>query len=610
MKHRGTMVRTAALVVAGAFVLASCGGSEDSAADGTDDVTAEVTQATNNETCGTGTLVWAHEQEPADLHIDDPENGLTITAWIRAGLFDGFYGVSSATEFVPELLASEGVLTENGDGSVTVNYTLRDGLMWSDGTALTADHVKQTFDMIMAKGADDAYIYLLGDRTGLDSVTDITVSSPTSMSVTWSAFYAGWKAMFGEVYPMHIFSSDPATAAAEVNEALRTWSHNGAVLPSSGPLLFGEWNKGVSMTLNCNPEYHGSVSPDAVNRGKAQIGSVQINFVADTDAQINAVKSGEADMIMTQPQLAFEELGTNAEITVASAAGPIYEHWGLNLFNKHLKKPEVREALALAINKADVMAGLYTPLFGDSLPASGLGNTYWMSNQSTYVDNQGDAGYGKGDIDAAKAKLESAGYVLGADGIYEHPTDGKLTLRVGTTGGNKLRELQQQLLQAKFKEAGMEIVIDNPQGGAYWNEQPFNEEALKCAGSGGTEGNCEVWDIAQFAWVGGPWPGGMSASYRTGAGSNIYGFANAEFDAKADECDATVDDSVRAACYNELDLYVTTLTKDAQNGLFMIPLTQKPSFYAVSNTRLAFFGVAPDANTAGPLANVVDFKKN
>jgi peptide/nickel transport system substrate-binding protein len=102
----------------------------------------------------------------------------------------------------------------------------------------------------------------------------------------------------------------------------------------------------------------------------------------------------------------------------------------------------------------------------------------------------------------------------------------------------------------------------------------------------------------------------MSASYRTGAGNNIYGFANAEFDAKADECDATVDDAVRAACYNELDLYVTTLTKDAQNGLFMIPLTQKPSFYAVSNTRLAFFGVAPDANTAGPLANVVDFKKN
>ena len=97
---------------------------------------------------------------------------------------------------------------------------------------------------------------------------------------------------------------------------------------------------------------------------------------------------------------------------------------------------------------------------------------------------------------------------------------------------------------------------------------------------------------------------------RTGSGNNIYGFANAEFDAKADECDATVDDAVRADCYNELDTYVTTLAKDPQNGLFVIPITQKPSFYAVSRTRLATFGVAPDANSAGPLANVVDFKKN
>lgn len=610
MKHRGRYARATALVVAGAFVVASCGGSDDSADGGSTEDGTEVAQVTDNDTCGTTTMVWAHEQEPPDLHVDDPSNGLTITAWIRAGLLEGFYGVSAATEFVPELLASEGEMTENADGTVTVAYTMRDGLTWSDGTPLTTESVKQTYDMIMAKGADDEYVYLLGDRTGLDTITDITVTSPTQMSVTWSTFFAGWKTAFSEVYPMHVFSADPATAAAEVNDALRTWTHNGATLPSSGPLLFGEWNKGVSMTLNCNPTYHGSSSPDAVNRGVAQIGAVQVNFVADTDAQINALKSGEADLIMTQPQLAFEELSSNSEIAVASSAGPTYEHWGINLFNKHLKKPEVREALALAMNKADVMAGLYTPLFGDVLPASGLGNAYWMSNQSTYVDNAGNAGYGKGDVEAAKARLESAGYVLGADGIYEHPTDGKLSLRVGTTGGNKLRELQQQLLQAKFKEAGIEIIIDNPQGSAYWDEQPFNEEALKCANSGGTEGNCEKWDIAQFAWVGGPWPGGMSSSFRTGAGLNIYGFASAEFDAKADECDATVDDAVRADCYNELDTYVTTLAKDPQNGLFVIPITQKPSFYAVSKTRLATFGVAPDANSAGPLANVADFRKN
>ena len=77
------------------------------------------------------------------------------------------------------------------------------------------------------------------------------------------------------------------------------------------------------------------------------------------------------------------------------------------------------------INKAEVMEALYTPLFGDILPAEGQGNTYWMSNQPQYENHQGDAGYGAGDIAGAQAKLESVGYVLGDDGIYAHPETGR-----------------------------------------------------------------------------------------------------------------------------------------------------------------------------------------
>ena len=65
-----------------------------------------------------------------------------------------------------------------------------------------------------------------------------------------------------------------------------------------------------------------------------------------------------------------------------------------------------------------------------------------------------------------------------------------------------------------------------------------------------------------------------------------------------------------ADCFNELDRYVTTLEVDPEQGLFMLPLTQKPSFYAYSKGRLAQAAVAPDANSAGPLVNVVDFVLN
>jgi len=609
----------AAIAVGLSLIVAACGDDEEKSDDTTGETTGDTTAGTDStEPSGGvegGTLIWAHEQEPSDMHLDDPENNLSITSWIRQSMWEGLYGITAATEFFPELLAEEAVMTDNGDGTFTASFVLRDGLMWSDGEPLTANDVKYTYDMVMATTADGDdedtdpdFVYLLGDRTGLDTITSFDVASDTEFSITWSAFFAGWKALFGEVHPAHVFPADPAEAAAAENEALREWNIDGTVLPSSGPMVFDNWERGVSMSLVRNDSYHGSVSPDVTNRGIAHVDGVQLNFVTDTDAQVNALKAGEAHFIFTQPQLQFEEFASSDDFVVASQAGPVFEHWGFNVNNVHLAKPEVREAIALAIDKAEVMAGLYTPLFGDSLPAEGLGNTYWMSNQPTYEDHQGDAGYGAGDIEGAMAALESVGYVKGDDGIYAHPTDGKLTLRVGTTGGNRLREIQEELIQAQMKDAGIEIVINNGEGGAYFGDQPFNEDHLACANSGGAEGDCGIWEITQFAWVGGPWPGGQTPAYRTGSGNNTYGYANPEFDAKADECDAILDDAERADCYNVLDKYVTTLELDPEGGLIVIPLTQKPSFYAYSATLLASAAVSPDANSAGPLVNVVDYQ--
>ena len=612
-----------------ALVASACGSDDDSAgvdnvpATGDDDETPEeepepeveeepepeTTQPPAPEEDGgnTGTLIWAHEQEPPDMHLDDPNNNLSVTSWIRSALIEGLYGVDGSTSFYPELLDGEADVVTNDDGTVTYNYTLRDGLSWSDGVPLTSADLEYTVD-INLEGCDfeaeeSGCQYLRGDFTGWDLITDYSTDGDLGFSITMKNFYAGWKRILEEVYAAHAFGAD----AAAVNANLPEWNNGGTVLPSSGPMIFDNWDRAVSMTMVRNDGYHGSNSPDARNDGVALVDGVQISFVTDTDAQINALKAGEAHIVMTQPQLAFgERLSTDENFTVASTAGPVFEHWGLNLLNDHLQDPLVREALVYGIDKTEVMAGLYTPLFGDSLPAEGLGNTYWMSNQPSYVDHQ--KVYEGLQSDAAKANLEAAGYSDSGDGIYEHPERGRLTLRVGTTGGNALRELQQEIIQAQLGESGFEIEIDNVPGGAYFGERPFSDAALAASASGGAEGDPTVWDITQFAWVGGPWPGGQSAAYLAGNGNNPYGYANAEFDTRSAECDATVDDAARADCYNELNTYVATLDIDAENGLFMIPLTQKPSYYGYLSSVLSGAGVAPDAQLAGPLANVVDFQ--
>jgi len=584
--------------------------TEDVADPGDDDPADDEPRADDYcEPGGETPIVWAHEQEPPDLHLDDPNNNLSIASWIRQAMLEGPYGVSSETTFIPELVESEDV-SENDDGSWQYTFTLRDDIVWSDGTPITAADVQGTYEIIM-EGFDfetgEGGTYLFGSR----AAAGYTLIDPDSWEVdgqTYSfstqEFFSGYQGWFDPVFPTHIL-----TDADTANEAFPNWELDGEILPSSGPMIFENWDRGVSMTLTRNDDYHGAneANFDVRNPGVACTSGVQINFVADTDAQINALLAGEADLIMTQPQVAFgERIATDDNFTVASEAGPVWEHWGLNTNNVHLSDPDVREGLAFALDKRPVMQALYTPLFGDLLPDVGLGNVYWMSNQPAYEDHQAEAGYGVGDSDAAAASFEAAGYSLNGDGVWEHPDNGPLTLRVGTTGGNQLRELQIQIMQEQLREQGVDIEIDNVPGAAYFGERPFSPEAIACATSGGEEGDCTIWDLTQFAWVGGPWPGAGHNAFLSGSGNNPYGYANPEFDAKADECDATVDPDERAACYNELSQYVTTRNIDP-DGLVVLPITQKPSFFAFSNVRLLEGAVAPDANAAGPIVHVVDY---
>jgi peptide/nickel transport system substrate-binding protein len=592
-----------------AMVATACGGNGDDGTtddDGTatetgDDGEAAAPEGDPDNYCeggGEAQLVWAHEQEPPDLHLDDPNNNLSITSWIQQPMLEGLHAVTADTTFVPELLEDEIEIVENDDDTVTLNHTLREGLTWSDGTPLTSEDVQHTFELIMDEE------FLIGSRQGYDQIDPDSweLTSDTEFSYTTTPF-SGYQSLFPRIYPAHVL-----TDAATANEALVEWDADGEPIPSSGPMLFEEWNRGVSLTMTRNDDYHGAHPdhPDVTNNGVACVSGVQINFVADTVAQINALRAGEADLIFTQPQVAFgERLATDEAFTIASEAGPTFEHWSLNLFNEHLSDINVREALAYAMDKSAVMEALYTPLFDDVLPAEGLGNTYWMSNQPTYVDNAGDEGYGQGDFESAQALLEESGYELNSDDVYEHPERGPLTLRVGTTGGNELRELQIQILQAQLAEAGFDIQVDNVAGGAYFAERPFAPDATECSMTQGESGDCGIWDIAQFAWVGGPWPGGQNVAYETEGGNNPHGYANEEFMAKAEECNQTLDQDALADCFNELDRFVTT--RDNEDGVIILPITQKPNYYAYSNERLDQGAVAVDANDAGPIVNIVDF---
>jgi peptide/nickel transport system substrate-binding protein len=219
------------------------------------------------------------------------------------------------------------------------------------------------------------------------------------------------------------------------------------------------------------------------------------------------------------------------------------------------------------------------------------------------VDAQaGDTG---SQLDRARELLASAGYTEGPTGVLTHPDDGPLRLRVGTAEGVEVRLRQQAALLAQFEGTGIELTVDNLPGGRFLRERMFAPEAIAASSTGGIEGDDSLWDIGQFAWLGGPWPGGQSGAFRSASSTNPYGFDDPEFDAAAAQCDGEADDAVRAECYNDLNRWVTTLD-NGDEGLFVLPLAQRPGLYAYRNDVLAGVGPATLAVQGGPLAAIVD----
>lgn len=541
--------------------------------------------------------------EPPDLHVDDPSNGLQVASWVREGMLESLFGVSAALSYYPELLAAEPAVTENDDGQVTIDYRLRDGLLWSDGEPLTTADVAYTFDILtegcpldsdgsIADGRLDGCRYLLGDRSGLDQVMAVDVGNDTEFTVTLAAFVADWRSLFGPIFAAHAYGDDAET----VNQRLRLMRGPGGPLPVSGPLQLTAWQPGRQMELSVNDRYHGSTSPD-LDGQEITVDGVRLRFSFAADEQLALLQSGEAQLVVTPLRLGYE-LGDDDGVTAEVITGPTYLHWGFNLLNPHLARPSARQAIAALIDREAMVAEVFDG-FGGSFDPAGTGNAYWAPTQPAYVDDQPPS------PDVAAGLLTADGYVLGDDGVYAHPTDGRLSVRVGTSGGDPFRERVQAILQAQLGAGGVEVVIDNIGSGRFLPDGPFAPEAIAAANSGGSDGDPAIWDIAQFSLRGGPSPGAVSGSFFTDSPVNPYGFSNPAFDARAAECDSIVDDDDRAACYRELSRIVTTVDADGV-GLVVVPLAHGSSV-ALSRGLEA---IAPmtDADDGGPLVNLAAYR--
>lgn len=530
-----TRRRTAlfALLAILALVAGACGDDDD------DTPSTQEDTSTQEKKAG-GTVTFAAEQEPESLNWLTAAHNTAWGSYLMQWVWPGTWIAEPDGEKVPnEDLVTSVELTD--EDPQTVVYKINPDAIWSDGKAVTADDFIFTSEAQSGKNP----AYLPAATTGYEDIESIVGSdNGKTVTVTFAEKFADWEALFDYIFPVHAFeAAGGGDKVKGFNEGFVTQTFSVANFVSGGPYTVTELKPGQSMTLSRNEKYYGE---------KAYLDKIIVPFITDATQQPKAIANNEADVAFPQGQIDLvKQLQALDGVTADIGFGTFWEHLDFNFENQHLAVKEVRQAVAKAIDREQIVERLPKQVSDE---AQVLNSRMYKPAQEDYVDN-GKA-YAERDVKGAVELLEKAGYTKGGDGIFAKGAN-KLTLRIVWRDPNPRRQDTAELLQSQLKEAGIDAQL-----------APQPDSTFIEAGT---------FDIALFGWTGGTVLSSQTSLYETDGGQNHVGYANATVDKIFAEANQELDAAKRADQMNEID---ELLWADMPT----LPLYQVPEVLAFRDT--------------------------
>jgi len=281
----------------------------------------------------------------------------------------------------------------------------------------------------------------------------------------------------------------------------------------TGPFKFVSWTKDANIIVERFDGYWGE---------KAYLDRVIFKVIPDATARVLALKKGEVDLVDYPSPEDIPALRTTDGIKVIEQAGLNVGYLALNNEKPPFDNKLVRQAMNYAINKQDIIDGVY----------GGLGQTAknpLPPGMWSYNDDIEDYPY---DPAKAKALLAEAGL---ADGfsitLWAMPVS-----RPYNPNGKKVAEIMQQNLA----DIGVDAAITSYDWGTYLEKTDHGEHDAALLGWTGDNG-----DPDNFLWV------LLSEPAATIPAGNIAFWKNAEFTALIKEAKETADQAKRTELYEK-----------------------------------------------------------
>ncbi len=295
---------------------------------------------------------------------------------------------------------------EKSEDGLTYTFTIKEGLKWSDGEPLTAEHFVYGIKRAIGYGPDNAYTkknlvnFIAGAEEAANAAMDVadmtnvgvTALDDTTFQVTLSTPCP----YFERIFSGNVTSPMRPDFALEHDSS---WSVNGTY-PSSGPMVLESISPEEEAVLVKNENYW-----DAEN---VTLEKATFVVMTDSTAQVNAFRTGDIDIAMSVPS----EVATNAEYESNIVMPEKYVSNYFVLINsgpkaqvEALKDENVRKALALAIDK-DTMLNI----LGGKANVRLDGYIPYGFEGVDGNDFRDEKSYGEFNLEEAKSLMEAAGY--------------------------------------------------------------------------------------------------------------------------------------------------------------------------------------------------------
>ncbi len=331
----------------------------------------------------------------------------------------------------------------DGKRGMAVTLKLKPDLAWGDGVPVTAKDIAFTWKL----GSDPASGFSNPNPWNRASSVDVVDDHTAVMHLDRvRADYNQWD----QILPEHI--EGPVVAkAVGAGEYLTGTVYNRAPLTPGlydGPYVITGYDSGSQIVMEPNPHWAGT---------KPGFKRIVLKHIENTAALQANLLSGDVDMV------AGEGIGLTIDQALALQKqhpdafhyefkpSLTFEHIDVKKENPLLTDVRVRHALLMAMDRQTLVDKLF---HGTQAVA-----TTWVNPLSPYYD--ASIPVVKFDLAGAKALLKEAGWSPGPDGICVNVAGARLSLELGTTAGNRLRELQEQVLQSNLKNACVEITLKN-----------------------------------------------------------------------------------------------------------------------------------------------------